>query len=52
MATATAPFVTWNDTWTIGVQEIDAQHKNLVSVLSQLHVAMSQGHGKDVMGAH
>jgi len=50
MATATAPFVTWNDSLTIGVQEIDAQHKNLVSVLNQLHLAMSQGHGKDVMG--
>jgi hemerythrin len=50
MATATAPFVTWNDSWVIGVQEIDAQHKNLVSILNQLHQAMSLGHGKDVLG--
>ena len=51
MATATAPFVTWNESWVIGVQEIDAQHKNLVSILNQLHQAMALGHGKDVLGS-
>jgi hemerythrin len=43
------PFVTWNDSWVIGVQEIDAQHKKLVSLLNQLHEALSQGQGKEVL---
>ena len=50
MATTTTQFVTWNDTWLVGVQEVDAQHKHLVSLLNQLHEAMVQGHGKDVLG--
>ncbi|MGB6945719.1 MAG: bacteriohemerythrin [Bryobacteraceae bacterium] len=50
MATTTTQFVSWNDTWLVGVQEVDAQHKHLVSLLNQLHEAMSQGHGKDVLG--
>ena len=50
MAALTAPFVNWNESWLIGVQEVDAQHKNLVSLLNQLHQAMSEGKGKDVLG--
>jgi hemerythrin len=50
MATVETPFVTWNDSWLIGVREIDIQHQNLVSLLNQLHEAMSQGRGKDVLG--
>jgi hemerythrin len=50
MATLTAPFVTWNNSWLIGVKEIDAQHKNLVAILNQLHEAMTRGQGKDVLG--
>ncbi len=50
MATTTTQFVTWNDTWLVGVQEVDAQHKHLVSLLNQLHEAMMQGHGKNVLG--
>jgi hemerythrin-like metal-binding protein len=33
----------------VGVEVVDAQHKNLVSLLNQLHEAMSHGHGKDVL---
>jgi hemerythrin len=51
MATTTAtPFVIWNDSWLVGVKEVDAQHKHLVSLLNQLHEGMSQGHSKDVLG--
>ncbi|MGD1098576.1 MAG: hemerythrin domain-containing protein, partial [Bryobacteraceae bacterium] len=50
MATTVTPFVTWNDSWLVGVREIDAQHKNLVSILNQLHEAAMQGHGNDVLG--
>lgn len=34
----------------VGVKEVDAQHKHLVSLLNQLHKAMGQGHSKDVLG--
>ncbi len=51
MATAIAQFVTWNNSWLVGVKEIDAQHKNLVAILNQLHEAMTRGQGKDVLGA-
>ena len=50
METKEAPLVTWNESWMVGVQEIDAQHKHLVSLLNQLHQALSQGKGKDVLG--
>ena len=47
MTTAVAPFVIWDDSWVIGVREIDAQHKNLVSILNQLHQARKLGQGQD-----
>lgn len=50
MTATTPPFVIWKDSWLVGVQVIDAQHKNLVSLLNQLHHSMSAGHGKDVLG--
>jgi len=50
MATTTAPFVTWNQSWCIGVKEVDAQHQNLVALVNQLNQAMSEGKGKDVLG--
>lgn len=43
------PFVTWDDSWLIGIYVIDAQHKNLVSILNELHQASSLGRGKEVM---
>src|SRR5271167_4548385 len=51
MATTTVPFMAWKDSWIVGVQEIDAQHKNLVSLLNKLHQAMTQGEGKDALGS-
>ena len=51
MSTLIAPFVIWNNSWLIGVREIDAQHKNLVLIVNQLHEAMTRGQGKDVLGA-
>ena len=35
----------------VGVKQIDAEHKNLVSILNQLHEAMRRGQGKDVLGS-
>jgi hemerythrin len=39
----------WNDSLSVGVTEIDTQHKNLVLYLNDLHFAMSQGKGSEVL---
>jgi hemerythrin len=39
----------WKDTYSIGVAEIDAQHRRLFSLADELHSAMNTGKGKDVM---
>ena len=49
MATTTAPFVIWDQSWCIGVKEVDAQHQNLVALVNQLHQAMKEGKGKNVL---
>jgi hemerythrin len=43
------PLMQWNDSFTVGVAEIDAQHKNLVSYLNDLHFAMTQGKGNSIL---
>jgi hemerythrin len=43
------PLMQWSDSLSVGVQEIDAQHKNLVLYLNDLNFAMSQGKGKEVL---
>jgi hemerythrin-like metal-binding protein len=49
--TATAnPFLVWKDSWLVGIRVVDSQHKNLVSILNQLHEAMRTGQGKTVLG--
>ena len=49
MATTTAPFVSWNQSWCIGVKNVDAQHENLVGLVNKLNQAMSEGKGKNVL---
>jgi hemerythrin len=44
------PLITWNDALSVKVEEIDAQHCRLVELANQLHDAMIQGKGRDVMG--
>lgn len=43
-------FIHWNDSFSVNVKEIDQQHQKLISMINELHDAMSQGKGKDVMG--
>jgi len=43
------PLLQWNDNFSVGVAEIDAQHKNLVSYLNDLHFAMTQGKGNSIL---
>ena len=39
----------WNETYSIGVTEIDAQHRRLFSLADELHSAMNAGKGKAVL---
>lgn len=41
--------LTWNDKYSVNVKEIDDQHKKLISLLNDLHTAMSAGKGKSVL---
>ncbi len=36
----------WTDDFNVGIQEVDEQHKVLVSLLNQLHEAIREHHGK------
>jgi hemerythrin len=42
--------MTWNDTFSVGVKEMDDQHKVLVNSLNDLHTAMIAGKAKQVTG--
>ncbi|MCB1915512.1 MAG: hemerythrin family protein [Rhodocyclaceae bacterium] len=37
----------WSDGYSVGVQEIDEQHKELVALLNQLHTAIHEHHGSE-----
>lgn len=39
----------WKDSYSIGVQEIDAQHRRLFSLADELHSAMNSGKGKEIL---
>ena len=40
--------ISWSDALSVGIQEIDEQHKVLVDLLNQLHTAITQRHGNAV----
>jgi len=41
------PIMQWNESLSVGVRSIDAQHKMLLKHLNDLADAMSQGKAKD-----
>lgn len=41
--------LTWNNLFSVGVKEIDNQHKKLVAIANRLNDAMKDGVGKDVL---
>lgn len=43
-------FFDWKDSYSVGVKEMDNQHKVLVDLINQLHTAMSAGKGSTVTG--
>lgn len=40
----------WKDEYSVNVQQIDDQHKQLVAMVNELHEAMMQQRAKDVLG--
>ena len=44
-------FMDWKPEFSVGVAEIDSQHKKLVALLSRLYEAMQEGNGKEALGS-
>ena len=42
-------FVEWSDELSVGVEEIDEQHKVLVGLVNEMHEAIHQRHGSEVV---
>ncbi len=40
----------WNNSYSVKVSAMDAQHKQLFEIVHELYTAMRLGHGKDVAG--
>lgn len=43
--------ITWQDSYSVGVDLIDNDHKLLVSLINQLNDAISEDEGRDVVGS-
>jgi len=39
----------WKDEYSVGIRQIDEQHKRLVRLLNELHQAMCEGKSREVM---
>ena len=42
--------IRWNDSYSVNNEQIDSQHKNLVTIINRLAESMATGQGKDVLG--
>lgn len=45
METRTEELFAWSDSYRVGIDEIDAQHKELVRLLNDLHISIREHHG-------
>jgi hemerythrin len=43
-------FFVWTDKYSVGIQQIDDQHKRLVELVNDLYEAMTAGRGSEVLG--
>ena len=43
------PLISWNAGLSLGIQDIDTQHRKLVDIINQLHDAQLQGRSREVM---
>lgn len=44
-------YITWDEKYSVGVREVDLQHKKLVEMVNTLHDAMKAGKGKDALAS-
>lgn len=44
------PIMSWSDSYSVNSPAIDIQHQKLFTLINNLHDAMGQGKGKDVLG--
>lgn len=44
------PLIAWNEKLAVNIKQIDDEHKHLVALINELHDAMVQGKGREVMG--
>ena len=42
--------IEWSDSLSVGIPSIDEQHRELVAILNELHEAMMERRGRDVLG--
>jgi hemerythrin len=49
--TNNAPILPWSDKYSVGLPDVDTQHKELIRLINSLHAAMSEGKGKEVLGS-
>lgn len=42
-------YLIWDEKYSVGVREVDLQHKKLVELINGLHDAMKAGKGKDAL---
>ncbi len=40
----------WKEEYSVGIREIDEQHKHLVAMVNDIHAALAEGKGRDVLG--
>ena len=43
------PIIAWEEKYSVGVVEIDSDHKKLISMINQLHLAMNNGQGQVII---
>ncbi len=41
----------WDKSYSVNINSIDAQHKKLIDLINNLHDSMRQGKGKEVLGS-
>ena len=45
-----ANFIDWSEELSVGIEEIDEQHKVLIGLINKMHDAIQHRHGSDVVG--
>lgn len=44
------PLLTWNESYSVNIHELDTQHKKIVELINELHDGMKLGKGKEICG--